>query len=99
MFMPSAPPPETLAEFQAPGKLGQFNIYRPNRGSPPFNQPDTRSLVWLRDRSGRPLDALHLAYSRPVSLRPRDGEQEFEVSTPAGRTRIVTYVPRERTQP
>jgi acyl-CoA thioesterase len=62
MLMPSVAAPETLTEFQPPGKWGQFNTYRPSRGSPPFNQPDTRSLVWLRDRSGRPLDALHLAY-------------------------------------
>lgn len=79
MCMPSAPPPETLAEFQALGKWGQFNTYRPCRGSPPFNQPDTRSLVWLRDRSGRPLDALHLAYHsdnfppRTWYLRPEPG--------------------------
>lgn len=62
MFMPSAPRPETLAEVQAFGKWGPLNTFRPSRGAPPFNQPDTRSLIWLRDRSGRPLDVLHLAY-------------------------------------
>jgi acyl-CoA thioesterase len=61
-LMPSASPPETLAETQPPGKWSRLNTYRPSRGAPPFNQPDTRSLFWLKDRSGRPLDALHLAY-------------------------------------
>jgi len=62
IVIPPAPPPETLAEFKVPGKWGQLNTYRPCRGSSPFNQPDTRSLIWVRDRAGRPLDALHLAY-------------------------------------
>lgn len=79
MVMPSAPPPETLAEVQAFGKWGPLNIFRPSLGAPPFNQPDTRSLIWLRDRSARPLDVLHLAYHsdnfppRTWYLRPEPG--------------------------
>ena len=78
-LMPSASPPETLAETQPPGKWSRLNTYRPSRGAPPFNQPDTRSLFWLKDRSGRPLDALHLAYHsdnfppRTWYLRPEPG--------------------------
>lgn len=79
MPMPSAPPPETLAEVQAFGKWGPLNIFRPSLGAPPFNQPNTRSLIWLKDRSDRPLDLLHLAYHsdnfppRTWYLRPEPG--------------------------
>jgi len=58
MFMPSAPPPETLAEFQAPGKWGQFNIYRPSRGSPPFNPVIDLAQRPLRPSAGRPSPGL-----------------------------------------
>lgn len=62
MVMPSAPPPETLPAFDPPGRWGQCTLYRVGAGFPPFNQADTRSLCWVKDRSGRPLDHLQLAY-------------------------------------
>ena len=48
-------------------------------GFPPFGQPDSRSVFWVRETSGRPLDAIQLAYladnfpPRPWSRRKEPG--------------------------
>jgi acyl-CoA thioesterase len=60
--MPEAPPPEGLRELHPPGSFGERSTFRPVLGFPPFEQPDSRSVLWVRETSGRPLDAIQLAY-------------------------------------
>ena len=60
--MPEAPPPEGLREFHPPGSFGERSALRPVHGFPPFDLPDSRSVFWVRETSGRPLDAIQLAY-------------------------------------
>jgi acyl-CoA thioesterase len=60
--MPEAPPPDGLRVFHPPGTFGERSALRPVHGFPPFEQPDSRSVFWVRETSGRPLDAIQLAY-------------------------------------
>ena len=77
--MPEAPPPEGLREFHPPGTFGERSALKPVLGFPPFGQPDSRSVFWVRETSGRPLDAIQLAYladnfpPRPWSRRKEPG--------------------------
>jgi acyl-CoA thioesterase len=59
---PAAPPPEELPCFHPPAPFGARVDVRPVSGFPPFNRPDTRSLSWVREMTGRRLDAVQLAY-------------------------------------
>jgi len=61
--MPRAPDPETLPVVDAaPGPMGERTTVRPVEGFPPFGRETTRSLAWVRETSGRPVDHLQLAY-------------------------------------
>jgi len=61
--MPVAPPPEGIEVVEAaPGPMGERTTVRPVHGYPPFDRPDTRSLAWVHETSGRPVDHLQLAY-------------------------------------
>jgi acyl-CoA thioesterase len=60
--MPEVPPPDGLPVVHPPGTFGERCNMRPIRGFPPFAQPDARTLLWVRETSGRALDALQLAY-------------------------------------
>lgn len=77
--MPAAPPPEGLREFHPPGSFGERSALKPVLGFPPFGQPDSRSVFWVSETSGRPLDAIQLAYladnfpPRPWSRRKEPG--------------------------
>ncbi len=60
--MPDAPPPDALPTFHPPGTFGQRSRIRPVHGFPIFNRADARSVFWVRETSGRALDAIQLAY-------------------------------------
>ncbi|MCE9659862.1 MAG: thioesterase family protein [Burkholderiales bacterium] len=60
--MPQTPPPDTLPTFHPPGTFGQRSLIRPVHGFPIFDRADARSVFWLRETSGRALDAILLAY-------------------------------------
>ena len=60
--MPRAAAPEDLPPFAPPGAFGQSTENRLTRGNPPFGAPDTVSHGWVREVSGRPMDAVQLAY-------------------------------------
>src|SRR5262245_30307000 len=60
--MPNVPGPETLPERHPPGPFGERTLVRPVSGYPLFNQPNSRSIGWVREMSGRPVDFLQLAY-------------------------------------
>lgn len=61
--MPEVPEPEGLAEWDSPpDAAGQRVSVRAVEGQPPFGRMDTRSHVWVRELSGRPVDRLQLAY-------------------------------------
>ena len=60
--MPTAPAPETIAMAQPPGRFGETIDMRPILGFPPFNRPDTLSLAYVREMSGRAMDWIQLAY-------------------------------------
>ncbi len=60
--IPEAAPPDTLAASRPPGSFGRHVDVRAIRGEPPFNQPDMSTLAWVRETSGRPIDALQLAF-------------------------------------
>lgn len=60
--MPEATAPEDLPPFSPPGAFGQSTENRLTRGNPPFQAPDTVSNGWVRETSGRPIDAVQLAY-------------------------------------
>ena len=60
--MPEAPPPDTLPRFHPPGAFGQRSLIRPVDGFPIFDRADARSVFWVRETSGRALDAIQLAY-------------------------------------
>jgi acyl-CoA thioesterase len=59
--MPDVPPPEEVEPLQVAG-LSHWSDVRGITGWPPFGNPDTVSLSWVRDRSGRPIDAMQLAF-------------------------------------
>ena len=58
--MPTAPDPETLEEFHAPGPQGQRTMLRLISGE--YASGDSSSAHWMRDLSGRRLDHVQLAY-------------------------------------
>jgi acyl-CoA thioesterase len=60
--MPQVPEPEALPEWHPPDAAGAQTDVRPVSGHPPFGAMDTRSLAWVRDISGRPVDRLQLAH-------------------------------------
>lgn len=61
--MPAVPDPETLEQFRPPsGRFGDRMDIRPALGHPPFDQPNTRSLFWVREETGRPVDAVQIAF-------------------------------------
>jgi acyl-CoA thioesterase len=60
--MPDAPEPDGLDVFHPPGTQGERTEMRVVHGSPPFNRPDTASLGWVRETTGRPVDHLQLAF-------------------------------------
>ena len=60
--MPQAPPPETLPTFHPPGTFGERSLARPVHGFPIFDRADSHSVFWVRETSGRALDAIQLAY-------------------------------------
>ena len=64
--MPAAPPPEALPATNPPGAFGRRTDTRAVHGLPPFNRGDMRSLSWVRETSGRPVDAVQLAYLSDV---------------------------------
>jgi hypothetical protein len=59
--MPAAAPPNTFELFHPPGPHGERTDMRPITGQPPWGQPTTDSLCWVRENTGRPLDHLQLA--------------------------------------
>ena len=60
--MPEAPPPDALPTFHPPGTFGERSLVRPVHGFPIFDRADARSVFWVRETSGRPIDAVQLAY-------------------------------------
>ena len=64
--VPAAPPPEELSASNPPGAFGRRTETRAVYGQPPFNRVDLRSLTWVRDNSGRHIDAVQLAYLSDV---------------------------------
>jgi acyl-CoA thioesterase len=64
MKMPEAGAPETTALFCPPTPLpfGRHTEHRIARGVEPFGATDTLSLGWVRENSGRKMDAVQLAY-------------------------------------
>lgn len=63
---PAAPLPETLPASHPPGAFGRQTDTRVVHGLPPFNRADMRSLTWVREISGRRVDAVQLAYLSDV---------------------------------
>lgn len=67
LVCPSAPDPASLERFVIGGQpFGQRMEIRPASGSPPFGLGDSRSLSWIRENSGRPIDAVSLAFLSDV---------------------------------
>lgn len=64
--MPDAPDPDACEVFHPPGPFGERTIIRTIDGFPPFGRTDTRSLGWVRELSGRPVDQFQLAYLSDV---------------------------------
>lgn len=60
--MPEAATPEAFPRTHLDLKFGERTDFRYAQGLPFFDQPTTRSLIWERELSGRPLDAVQLAY-------------------------------------
>jgi acyl-CoA thioesterase len=58
--MPAAPDPAPLERIYAPSPQGLQSDIRHVTGE--YDSGDTRTLIWVRDASGRPLDHLLLAY-------------------------------------
>ena len=63
---PDAPPPGDVPRSNPPGPFGRQVETRVIDGAPPFNRPDMRSLSWVRESSGRPVDAVQLAFLSDV---------------------------------
>lgn len=68
--MPAAVAPETLPPGSPPGPFGQHTQNRLARGERLFEVTDTVSHGWVRETSGRKIDAIQLAYLCDV-LVPR----------------------------
>ena len=64
--MPEVLPNDELDRFTPPGTFGERTLVKPVFGFPPFQQPSTQSLAWVRELSGRPLDSLQLVYLSDV---------------------------------
>ena len=64
--MPQAPAPNPEAQFSPPGTFGENTPNIPIEGFPPYDQPHSKSLAWVREKSGRPMDALQIAYLADV---------------------------------
>ena len=64
--MPAVSPPEEVSSSNPPGAFGQRTDTRAVYGIPPFNRTDMRSITWVRENSGRPVDAIQLAYISDV---------------------------------
>ena len=64
--MPEVTLPEKLALFSPPGTFGERTQIMIASGFPPFSQENTTSLAWVREQSGRALDAIQLAYQADV---------------------------------
>ena len=63
---PDPPPPNDLPLSNPPGPFGRQVETRVIDGSPPFNRPDMCSLSWTRETTGRPIDAVQLAFLSDV---------------------------------
>jgi acyl-CoA thioesterase len=59
--MPEIVPPEQLTPFFPPFSKQPPLESRSAMAPPPFNKPDTRTLSWEKEASGRPIDVLTLA--------------------------------------
>lgn len=68
--MPDTLAPDTLPVFHPPGWRGQYVDGRIALGDPSRDKGSTRSLMWLREMSQRPLDTLQLV-SWCDNLAPR----------------------------
>jgi acyl-CoA thioesterase len=60
--MPQALDPDSLDEAHPPGEFGKRVLVRPVFGVPFLAQQSTRSLLWVREISGRHIDAVQLAF-------------------------------------
>ena len=58
--------PASIQPAVLPGAFGSVVDVRPTLGDDLFNQTTTRSLNWERDVSGRPMDAMQLAFLSDV---------------------------------
>ena len=59
--MPDVPPPEALQGYFPPFAKNPPMESRSPMPPPPFNKPDSRTLSWEREASGRAIDVLTLA--------------------------------------
>ena len=64
--MPEALQPDTFPVFHPPGPFGATMNIHIAFGANPFDQPTTRSLSWLREDGGKPMDELLLVYLSDV---------------------------------
>jgi acyl-CoA thioesterase len=64
--VPAAPPPDELSASNPPGPFGRRTETRAVYGQPPFSRADLRSLTWVRENTGRHIDAVQLAYLSDV---------------------------------
>jgi acyl-CoA thioesterase len=64
--MPAASPAETLDVFTPPGTFGERTQIRTVSGFPPFQQPNSISLAWVKEQSGRRMDPIQLTYLADV---------------------------------
>jgi acyl-CoA thioesterase len=62
IVMPNVPAPETIEDFYPPVTFGKRTPMRGVKGFPPWNHPDSQSIAWVRETSGRALDYIQLAY-------------------------------------
>jgi acyl-CoA thioesterase len=65
---PSALMPEPMATPAAPAAAFRNIDVRYVSGGPPFSRDSTRSIVWERERSGRILDAVQLAFLSDLGM-------------------------------
>lgn len=63
---PAVPLPDELPASNPPGAFGRLTETRAIYGQPPFRRTDLRSLTWVRESSGRHIDAVQLAYLSDV---------------------------------
>ena len=64
--MPKASPVNLDAIFNPPDSFCERTSVNPIHGFPPFKQPNTQSLAWVRENSGRAMDAMQLTYLSDV---------------------------------